>query len=116
MIESDVPSDVQARFVTEPRDADGNPVTLDPGAFEVSVLEGSGTFEYNSATNGLVFRLEDDATGNPVTRYSVTVDGQPGAGVVNLPVEVVLRNVAPVPDPAVVVGEGLAFEAKGTPA
>jgi hypothetical protein len=114
MIAFDAPTNQQGRLVLSPTDSNNDPVTLDENAFTVTVTEdGGGTFEYNSVTNGLVFRPPDSAVGQPVTKYHVKVDGQPGSGESFLELDIEMRAVAVG---AVALGESISLESKGTPA
>lgn len=113
MISFDCPTNRQGRLTLNPIDGDGNAVVLDPNALTVLIIEGNGTFEYNPATNGLVFRSEDTAVDLPVTKFHVEGDAQPGSGVTLIPFDVEMRST---PVGAVALGEGVVLEAKGVAA
>lgn len=116
MISDKCPANEQRRLRLDPRDSNNQPVTLDPGALIVSVVEGDGTFEYNEATNGLVFRKPPDVSQSPIVKYHVEADPQPGPGPdpsLYLPVDVEIQFT---PVGAASLGESLVGEPDGTPA
>jgi hypothetical protein len=78
MIHFDCPGNQQVRLHISLTNQDGSDAPLEPSAISAIIRDGLGTFDYNPATNGFVFRLESNPVSDPLlffplTHYELTV-------------------------------------------